>query len=559
MQSCDTLPPERVQDILVHNECLEVLTRDYKYEQVLGSGMKGVVLAIQPRPNLLSPPLAVKLMPIDNAVGEIQAACKINELFYKSPIFTQTTGWIVCDQIPKLWLYNNAHARQLREWLQRDKKIAYLVSVRNEFRFYENDMDTDLLLLKAGLFLLLHGIGTARRFFGGFSHGDIHQGNLMWSTNPSPDKRITVSMDTFEFRVEAPYILKLIDFQHATFGKAEETYDLHHLMDVFTYYSHFGNSPEFSEAKSWDSATFSAKLLLHPFFNNVRRVYNLDEMDRNQKRLKIMEDPSGYAYFVDEDTGRILTEDELVTFYTKALERVILRDKTNAKRLLGLLERTSKKLKNFVAQYFMWYKLFKRDFPLQHELAVVAARGRDPEPPYLMHQNIKNKLDEYSKNPGRPATYWKRYYELLSRSNLKFDRKLSDRTMPDPFNGESNVIVHRGTSAGADVFYITKISKEAAKREHQSLKVEISSGGGGAVGEIVITKTVVTSDTIYEYWTLDAKDGFVSWRTRTGFEKIVVTRSTFGFATLQIQLYALYDNMQQQSGKRQLVSSKFYQ
>lgn len=104
MQSCDTLPPQRVEDILVHNECLEALTRDYVYQYVLGAGTRGVVLAIQPRPNLLSPPLAIKLLPIENAVAEIKAACKVNELFYRSPIFTQTTGWIVCNQIPKSWL-----------------------------------------------------------------------------------------------------------------------------------------------------------------------------------------------------------------------------------------------------------------------------------------------------------------------------------------------------------------------------------------------------------------------------------------------------------------------
>lgn len=553
MRSCDEVPEEGTVDLPVDKECLETLLKTYEYESVLGAGANGVVLGVRDKSNrrLL---LAIKLTPIYNAAFDVRVACKMNGLLDKSPIFNETLGWIVCNQVPHAWLHNNMYATMIQNWLTRgNKKLVYMVSIRNEYEFdqiWNDSVNRDPLTWKAGLFLLLHGIGMARKQFGGFSHGDIQRGNIMWAVNREPNKPIIVKMQNTEFHVYAPCVPKLIDFGASHFGKAQQySYDLPNLYQQFLDYAPgadfktFFYSNRLNAAMKWDCGTFDVDILLHDFFNPVRKVFHLEEREPVQKRLKIVEEPGGVASFIDEDTGQIVPEEALVTRYASVFAESVLRAK-NAKHLLGVLERTSKTMRNFVRQHFLWYKLMERDFPAQCSDAAAQGGGKRPAKNYTMLQEYKDKLDALSIKPGRPYTYWKRYYELLSRKDLRFDRQLDSTTTADPYP-KTELFVCREAD---DTFYIVV----GAGSESSGAALRVTTRGGKVVLEKAYYNNLRPND-----WYLLVAEEDVSWISQDGFQKVVVSRSAWGTPTIQFKLYAPYDDTKGE--RRQLVSENFYQ
>jgi hypothetical protein len=158
------------------------------------------------------------------------------------------------------------------------------------------------------------------------------------------------------------------------------------------------------------------------------------------KRVKVREGPDGEAEFLDADTNDPLTDAEAMDtdpelVVTVAPERAV---KTNAEKainvllemtphkseqMLRALEKTSTTLRDFVRERNLWRLIFIRDFPRHYAEASVSGQ---------MKQSVKDMLDKYSVNPKREQTYWKRYYELLTRTNLPHGNERLVRRMQIP-------------------------------------------------------------------------------------------------------------------------------
>lgn len=79
---------------------------------------------------------------------------------------------------------------------------------------------------------------------------------------------------------------------------------------------------------------------------------------------------------------------------------------------LGLLQRASKAGNAFVEREQIWKYLVERDYPEQFKV-VYDPDTRD------VRELSKSRLDKLSKKPGNNDTYWKRYYEFLTRIKRK--------------------------------------------------------------------------------------------------------------------------------------------
>ena len=79
---------------------------------------------------------------------------------------------------------------------------------------------------------------------------------------------------------------------------------------------------------------------------------------------------------------------------------------------LRLLQRASKSANEFVAREQIWKYLVERDYPEQFQV-VYDQDLRD------VRQLSKSRIDKLSKKPGNNDTYWKRYYEFLTKIKRK--------------------------------------------------------------------------------------------------------------------------------------------
>lgn len=605
LQKCDTVPEggfgvaDDTKNLEAHKECLAALSDTFVFDKTLGAGANGVVLGVKHKKISENPYLlAVKITSLIYGISEIRIACMINRLLEECVIFNETVGWIICDQIPESWM-NHMFTRSLSEMLRVEKRLLFLVQSRNQYTFDELAINDNEGAMRAGLFLMLHGFGTARKQFAGFDHADIHAGNLMWTKNTAADSLVVVKMGGREFHVRAPFIPKLIDFGNSSFGKQWQSHDLGNLVLLFVGYARgigkqdffkFSQSATFAYAAQWDSATFEVDVLLHEFFEPVVKAYDAGELEPNQKRLKMTRaggasGAGGAAglQFVDEETQQVVSQENLVSRYAVALEKTILRERGSAaKRVLGLLEKTSKPLANFIAQFRMWAKLVERDYPQQYKYSKTPVVRKNAPDLRLMRQETRAKLDTYSERPNREHTYWKRYYELLTRTNLSFDRILDRKTVQlkvpisagAVFSEEAIRFYVAAETVdilkfdGVETFYIFEAGLAAASAA-AILQVDLSAAAGAGARKISVTTiehkhTDKMINSRWKRYPLDFDEDAARWRTFEGFEELSVTLNSANRREFEIQVGALgesfdEDEEEQQQQRRQLVSMSFYQ
>lgn len=161
-------------------------------------------------------------------------------------------------------------------------------------------------------------------------------------------------------------------------------------------------------------------------------------MEGSSKKLKFDTlDDGERVQFMDVDTDEPVSDLEAMDTDPELVIKVaprqaeealkVLMEHREHKRtatLLAKFEQTSNYLRQFVQRRQLWMQLFQKTFPEHYADAVTTyplgdGTGRQG---VTMNQRIKAMLDRYSVRPGREETYWKRYYELLTRGALPYGK-----------------------------------------------------------------------------------------------------------------------------------------
>lgn len=114
-------------------------------------------------------------------------------------------------------------------------------------------------------------------------------------------------------------------------------------------------------------------------------------------------------HVVERTTQRDVPMDEAVDRYSEDVFRVIMRGPGITYTRLGLYERTSQTVRNWIQRTQLWAALCYRDYPQAY------IRAKSPTGPELSPV-LTILIDKMSQKPGRPLTYWKRFYELLLKT-----------------------------------------------------------------------------------------------------------------------------------------------
>jgi hypothetical protein len=197
---------------------LSILEDNFNFIGSLGNGKTGVVVALQRTTGGRS--FAVKISPLyEDTAKEVEIACKLNKLMNRTQVFPHTYGWIVCDAIPESWLKDkrNTFRDMMRRW--NGQKSLFMFQSAIPLKFYDKEVPKTPDAMRAAIYLLLHGIGEARREFNGFRHRDIHTENIMWGLLPGAQGADTEPVPVGQnMRVRATHMPKLIDYGFSEFG-----------------------------------------------------------------------------------------------------------------------------------------------------------------------------------------------------------------------------------------------------------------------------------------------------------------------------------------------------
>lgn len=194
-------------------------TKHIKLLKTLGGGITAITVLIRTKHHQH---FALKLMTKDDdADNEVRISKNINVLAKESIIFNKYKGWQVC-RIPDEWkqiILCSRHlkdAHELKEAIEKNRLLTSIVMELNAYKLGKVELNT--LDITQMIFLLLHGIGIARKIFPYFRHRDIHLNNIMLQENIDKDT-YDVHISKYHFRFEyLRYIPKLIDFGEAQFS-----------------------------------------------------------------------------------------------------------------------------------------------------------------------------------------------------------------------------------------------------------------------------------------------------------------------------------------------------
>lgn len=148
--------------------------------------------------------------------------------------------------------------------------------------------------------------------------------------------------------------------------------------------------------------------------------------------MKRVREGAGGDLEAEDGEGRAIPAQEIakdVLLSQEALKIVLLQAGASATAkdahvILGKLSKTSGLWDNFIKRTQLWKALFRRDFPDQFQYAV-----ENDEKEWKI---IKARLDQNSQQPFRQDTYWKRWYELLKRTDLRFKETGAVQTLTIP-------------------------------------------------------------------------------------------------------------------------------
>jgi len=197
---CSTLP---TVDAVSETEYCERIAESYPFTELLGRGEVGVAFEVMHD----FQPMVVKATPLtQEGIDEVKAQCLLNSLSDKTGIFARAFGWIVCDAMPKAWDMVDYEVEEegqkyLFIFMEKTQK-SWLTPKKLKKKMKMTDAQ-----LKHILYLLIHGLYVARKEIG-FSHDDLHSGNLMLQVVPG--------------KSGTRFVPKLIDFGFALIGEDSE-------------------------------------------------------------------------------------------------------------------------------------------------------------------------------------------------------------------------------------------------------------------------------------------------------------------------------------------------
>lgn len=189
----------------------------------LGTGISSVVV----RHNNM----AFKIVPFDKyAVQEATLLMNIRFLSQYCLIFGTFHGWFVCSKVPSHWIEDYGFATDLKDCINKGKRLLVLGLQYTRFSLF--DFTYTNRDLKYILFILLHGIATARQMIPNFRHRDIHSGNVLIERADELEViTLTLSCGSKIELHDVKYIPKLIDFGDARCD--DEKDDDHELYEPF--------------------------------------------------------------------------------------------------------------------------------------------------------------------------------------------------------------------------------------------------------------------------------------------------------------------------------------
>jgi hypothetical protein len=269
-------------------KCIPLSLLTLRNVRQLGTGISSVVVKYGD--------IALKILPFDKwAMEETTLMLKIAFLSQYCVIFGEFHGWFVCSKIPDGWIDEYGFATDLQCWI---KKRKHLIVLGLEYtRFSVFDFTYTGRDLKYILFILLHGIGVARRLVPNFRHRDIHSGNILIQKHDELELLpLTLSCGTIFKLKDVKYIPKLIDFGEAKMDNPDEDHELYEPFrdvdgrlfeprsDVFRIslvimqmitgdqreFEEFFASPEYTRACAQDDYLSIEKLLKSPFFRQSK-------------------------------------------------------------------------------------------------------------------------------------------------------------------------------------------------------------------------------------------------------------------------------------------------
>lgn len=123
-----------------------------------------------------------------------------------------------------------------------------------------------------------------------------------------------------------------------------------------------------------------------------------------KRALDIVDEDDGYVFKFRD--GAPIPPEMLVSRFKHQL--MTLLSFRMSMTFLANMERSGSVLRNFVRSNNLWCILFQRDYPDQFESA------HEPGS-YQMRAETRAWLDGMSDNPERPETYWKRFYEYMTK------------------------------------------------------------------------------------------------------------------------------------------------
>jgi len=127
---------------------------------------------------------------------------------------------------------------------------------------------------------------------------------------------------------------------------------------------------------------------------------------KRRGRVEILDDDNSFQFF--DENGIPIPANQLFRAKRDVVIPFILFTE-NPAFLLTLIERAGTEGLRFVKKYELWRRVFQKVYPERY------TKYYDPRGHGKMELGQRNKLDRNSRQPGRPYTYWKRYYELLQR------------------------------------------------------------------------------------------------------------------------------------------------
>lgn len=275
LRSCDEVPAYNTPS---GKSCVSDIANKFVYTRTLGQGKQGIAFEVVNEQQKM----VVKVVPLEaDGIREVESQCLLNDLSGETGVFTRSFGWQVCSEMPSQWA----------------EFVRFPAKERLLFIFMEKSMETwkEMTLKpsekKAALFIMLHGIMTARKAFNGFNHDDIHAENVM--LQPIEMDKIVNLGGGYSVGPGLRFVPKFIDFGYTYIGFEDEEDDQDE-DDLFggsgqvstdigsieflmgDDFAKFFATPEFARARQSDLKDYqSLQILLDmPFFKEFKDTEN---------------------------------------------------------------------------------------------------------------------------------------------------------------------------------------------------------------------------------------------------------------------------------------------